>query len=760
MELLQARSVSHIPTQEIGRSIPAVFWIVLTALALRLLFLFWVPPLTPTLEGDDGYYLVTGRHVEGYFRNGGSLFKELLMGNLFRGNGVLEKYGLTIPWGALRRGPVYPFFLGGLFWILGPNPFGAFLAQAFLVSVAAGLLYGIGKALGEPGGGLAAASTLAIYPPTILVTGQLLQESLAIFLFTLFYFLFFRLKKSSSMSLFVVTGFCLFLLSFSRSTLVFFPCFIALGLAAYALGKGRPAFRIPELAALALSFLTPYLLWTAFVSWQFHRPALIGQPVDREMFSALLPDYEGWTPDAFMSDRTDTGLAKLLEEKGLSKPGYGMMAAALQLSLRQPWSSFKMAVDKFRRLWWQPFDWPWRGFVFGLDSLQGFHRFLVLMSVAGGVLWWFEKRFAVGLLGLAPLYGTLLHSFFHIEGRYGLIYLPFLILFAGVPIHRICRSRAILFGPGGSGVAVFGFLVVMAVIYKRSDPGFLLTLLPVLEIEQAHLLSVLLQSLALAACFTAVGFCLRRVFPRRQLLTGLFVTAFLFFLPFEVFSFTSLDWREWQTPLENPAQAIRQEIFLPRGSLEGATAQNLRLDIALAKGEAGWFIKVNGEIIGDVQGLREAAPSFPFEGYRVSLQLERKMPFEMRQWYSLPLHSGILKEGDFNQIEMGPFSASSSLSGESGRLLIYGDYPSVPPLTYEGPLFQRSPAETSIFKYQFDGDFRLNGRTPLESREVKSDFYDGQRWRSDDLSPERGIQRGQYRIRIEIEKPDKKFFLY
>jgi len=742
VELLQTRSLPNISLKKVSFRLPAIFWIVLAAFFIRVIFLVLVPPSEPTLEGDDGYYRVTALQIEPYLRKAGSLFKELFTGNLFHGKGILEKYELTLPWGALRRGPVYPFFLGIVFWIFGPNPFGAFIAQAFLVSLSTGFLYGIGKTLGQPGGGLVAASIFGVYPPAIFVSTQLLQESLAIFLFTLSYFLIFRLKKSSSIGSFVTVGLCLFLLSFSRSTLVFFPFFIGLILAVYALKKGRFEFKVAHVGTLIVSFLVPYLLWASFVSWQFHRPSLMGQPVDREMLSALLPEYDGWTPDAFMSPRADAGLNTVLEQKGISAPRSGMMMAALGFNLKNPFTAFKMSADKFRRLWWQPFDWPWRSFLFYPEIFRGFHRFLVLTSVGAGVLWWFQRRFAVGLLALAPLYGTLLHSFFHIESRYGLIYLPLLILFTGVFIHWVWKSRAVFLASGGKIIAL---LVGLAALYKGSHLEFLLAS-PPLKIEQAHFLSLFLQSLALVACFLAVGFWLKKIFPPKQLLQSLIVTAFVFFLPYEVYAFTSQGWREWRVPLQNSVQGVRQDIFLPEGSLKDAVTRNLRLDLAVPK-EVDWLIKVNGQTVGDTQRLREKSPSFPFEGYVVSLEIERKKPFEMRQWHSLALPAGILKEGDFNQIEIVP-----RVTSVREKLLIYGDYvPASSSFTYEGPLFQRSPTETSIFKYQFDGDFRLKGLTAIHSPEVKASFFDGKEWRR---------KKGQYRLRIEIEKSQKEFIIF
>lgn len=739
MELLQTDSLRDARTKKITRRFPVIVGIVLFAFLIRLAFLAAVPPPAIDSRGDDStLYDVAGKQLSEYFKNSGRLVKEFFSGNLFRGRGILTQYGLEIPWGAFKRGITYPFFVGLIFLFFGPNPFPVFVAQAALLSLACGLIYGIAKELGEAKVGLVGAAIAAVYPPFVTIAAKLLQESVSIFLFVFFYFLALRSEKSSSPRLFSFTGIVLFLYSLSRSTLAFFPFFLAVMMGTASRFFGKAGLPVKNLSVLAMSFFLPYLIWTGIVSWQMQHPAIVVEPAGRELFSAVHPDYDGWTSDIFLGREPDSKVARVLREEGISLSSANgnwawpdqsqLLGASLKIILKHPIVSLRMAVDKFRRFWGEPHNWPWKYFLVPQEPLRWFHRFLAITAVMGWVLWCFNRPFHLWFLLVPALYGTIFHSFFHIETRYALGFFALFPLFSGFFIYSLWFHRKSLFTPPRKFSGLLTVAAATGLVFRMSA---------VME----HGLAVGLQSLGLAALFVAAGICLWNIIPKVRLLAGLSVTALLVMIPFETYALTNEDWRLWGTPIRSPLQQVRQEIFLPPGSLRESVSQNLRLDLVLPSHPTPGEVLVNGQTVARLESLKFSSPRFPLASYEAFLRDERRRPFEMRQWFSVSIPSQLLKEGKFNTVEI--------LSAEG--VLLFGDDPTNSPQpVFHGPLFQHSDDDVSVLKYIFDGDFRISGTTPLHHGGVRSSFYDGKDWRMDDLSPARGVQKGEYRIRIEI----------
>jgi len=566
-------------------------------------------------------------------------------------------------------------------------------------------------------------------------------------LFVLFYFLALRSEKSSSPRLFSLTGIVLFLYSLSRSTLAFFPFFLAvmMGIAFQFFGKAR--FSVKNLSALVSSFFLPYLIWTGIVSWQMRHPAIVVEPAGRELFSAVHPDYDGWTSDIFLGREPDGKVARVLREEGISLPSTNgnwawpdqsqLIGASLKIILKHPVVSLRMAVDKFRLFWGEPHNWPWKYFLIPHEPLRWFHRFLVVTAVMGWVLWCFNRPFHLWFLLMPALYGTIFHSFFHIETRYALGFFTLFPLFSGFFIYFLWIHKESLLTPPWKFAGLLTLAAATGFVFRMGS-------------EMEHGLAVALQSLGLAALFVTAGLCLWNIIPKVRLLAGLSVTALLVMVPFETYALTNEDWRMWKAPIRNPLQQVRQEIFLPPGSLRESVNQNLRLDLILPLHPTTGEVLVNGETIARLESLKFASPRFPLASYKAFLRDERRRSFEMRQWFSVPIPSRLLKEGKFNTVEI--------LS--AGGILLFGDdSKNSPQPVFRGPLFQHSDDDVSVLKYIFDGDFRISGTTPLHHGGVRSSFYDGKDWRMDDLSPARGIQRGEYRIRIEIESGGE-IFIY
>ena len=78
--------------------------------------------------------------------------------------------------------PLYPAFLGALFWLFGADFFACRLIQFTLGALSVVLLYLIGRRVFSPGIGLAAGIVAAVYGPLIYFEGELLPPGLAVLL--------------------------------------------------------------------------------------------------------------------------------------------------------------------------------------------------------------------------------------------------------------------------------------------------------------------------------------------------------------------------------------------------------------------------------------------------------------------------------------------------------------------------------------------------------------------------------------------------
>jgi 4-amino-4-deoxy-L-arabinose transferase-like glycosyltransferase len=755
---------------------PVIFWIVTGAFLIRLWFLLSYPPPPPSQEGDDGLHYTTSIQIKDYFVHAGDLLKEFVSGNLFRGAGVLQKYGLEIPWGALRRGPIYCTFVAFIFFVTGStNPFLIYLVQAILTSLAGVFLYAIAKQMGYSGAGLLAAFFLSIYSPLIFMAGKVMQESVTIFILTAFFYVFSRLKSTSCLWIFGFTGIFLFIASLTKNSLVFFPFFLFIMLAFQIIRQKSKPFGVHQFLVLLLTFLCPYLIWMGIVSSQFHRPGtiIVSDNMGRVLFLESQSQFGHWLPDVYFRDHIDLKTVSALQEAGVEVKEMGgellwpdeskLKLKTVAIYFKSPLTYLAILFERLRRLWWDPFGRSWIHFLFRFGPFHYLHRFLIIAAILGGILLWFDRYHPqVGFLWLALGYGTILSCIFHVESRYALIYMPIIFLFAGIFLWFVWSKKRILFRSFPQGVLYTLIVAGSISFYHFSHLAYLIWILPFLSSDQIYFLMVALKNVSLISCFVVTAFWLSPVMKKKHLITAFLILAFVILIPFNVYAWNALEFREWTASIRKSVQIVRQEIVLPRGSFGGAKEQHLRIDLEFPSESPDIQIEVNGKAVGDFKTLVAEENKSPFfiPAYAEWMRISGQKFYEFRQWFKVPLPAGLLKEGGLNIIDIRSKGDNETRNLKRETWKICGDYLITSPNRYEGPLFHHFASETSIFKFFEDGDFRLRGATKLHHQASQSSLFDGQKWRYDDLSLAPGIQKGQYRIRLEIKLSDGQHLIF
>ena len=87
--------------------------------------------------------------------------------------------------GTFYQAPLYPYFLGFVYTLFGPNLLAARLCQAVLGAASCALLAVAGRRLFSPAAGIVAGLMLAVYPPALFFDGLIQKTSLGLFLLSL-----------------------------------------------------------------------------------------------------------------------------------------------------------------------------------------------------------------------------------------------------------------------------------------------------------------------------------------------------------------------------------------------------------------------------------------------------------------------------------------------------------------------------------------------------------------------------------------------
>ena len=209
--------------------------------------------------------------------------------------------GNFVDGGVYYKGPLYPWFLGVQYFLLGDHPPIFKLIQMILGAFSCVLLYWIGKRMLNPKAGFAAGLVMACYPVLIYYNGELLIESFFVFLtLAAFALLFKTVQGKKSIGYHLLVGVIFGLAAITRpNILLFMPVLFFLYLFDL-LNDVEFKKRILYGLALALGTLMPILPVAAINEIRGHDFILISYEGGINFYQGNKPNADGH------SAKTDT----------------------------------------------------------------------------------------------------------------------------------------------------------------------------------------------------------------------------------------------------------------------------------------------------------------------------------------------------------------------------------------------------------------------------------------------------------------------
>lgn len=351
--------------------------------------------------------------------------------------------------GVFYQAPLYPYFLGLLYSILGRDLWSIRIVQIVLGAATCGLLCWVGKLFFSRKVGVASGLLLALYGPAIFYDGLIQKAFLDLFLLTLLLLLLGRAQLKPHWGLWIAAGFVLGLLGLSRENALLWLLVLPAWIWFYFPGN-RPQMRCAWVGLFLLGLtlvLFPVGLRNLKVGGEF---ALTTSQFGPNFFIGNNPDADGtYVPlrgghgDPQFERQDATEIAEQSLDRTLS-PGE-VSRYWLQRSLdyirSQPLEWLQLMARKWLIVWnvreledaddfylyqrWSPLLWF-------LASINHF-GLLAPLAAMGIVVTWRQWR---RLWLLYILLGTLALSvaLFYVFGRYRLPLAPFLALFSGAGI--------------------------------------------------------------------------------------------------------------------------------------------------------------------------------------------------------------------------------------------------------------------------------------------------------------------------------------
>jgi len=288
------------------------------AFALRLAAVFWLSDTVPYT--DYAYYHLAGEKIAS---NWGFFFDR----------SQVEYYGKFGWWP-----PLYPFLIGALYAIFGPNPRVVVFVQVALGTLVCWLVYRLGKRLVGERGGCLAAFLVAIDPTYVFATNLLASENLYVVWLTLGLLLVTR--QAQGVRTWAATGAMLAFGALTRATALVVPAVIALWLLLRKRWTALP--RLAWMLGVCVLLIAPWTLRNALVVGS---PALV-------CFGGGLNFYFGHNPQGIgYRDLSQTPMAGLTTQTAIDRKGYELGWDCIE---RDPMGFFRRIPPKIAALFGTP----------------------------------------------------------------------------------------------------------------------------------------------------------------------------------------------------------------------------------------------------------------------------------------------------------------------------------------------------------------------------------------------------------------------
>jgi hypothetical protein len=326
----------------------------------------------------------------------------------------------------------------------------AYWFQALLGTGTIVAAFGIGALIAGPLPGLVAAAGVALYPPFVFATGELLSEPLGAFLLASAILALLWALRARSLLRYAVAGVVFGLAILARADFLILPPLLALLVVAAERRRLGTRRAVAQAAVLAAAAGLTVLPWSISVSRNAGRLVPVTTGDAPQLFIGTCLPCKGTTPGAKLAygdaarawardpkyrdvPRSKLPASVVLAYIASRHPGLERDAALrkaaienLRYDLSHPGQYAELTYKKVRRMWWKPSR-------MGREATPGWLRVghgLLLVAVFGGLaagLW--RARQAVGLwvVAVTVIASTALHGLLVTQPRYNVPLLPLLM---------------------------------------------------------------------------------------------------------------------------------------------------------------------------------------------------------------------------------------------------------------------------------------------------------------------------------------------
>ncbi|MBI1956900.1 MAG: glycosyltransferase family 39 protein [Candidatus Niyogibacteria bacterium] len=397
--------------------------------------------------------------------------------NILAGKGFVERNSENILFdnSISRAGPVYEYFLAGIYAVAGHHYEAVWFVQALLHAATALLLFLIARSVFLESGaviGLATAAIFGLHPDLIEISAMLMTETLYLFLVTLAIFLFVKVwERPDRLWLGGLFGFVMGGAILARPPVLFFLPIIAIF---YAFRRRYAALAVFA-AVLALT-LTPWVVR----NYQIYHQVVL---------TTMIGEYNIWIGNTLVSSGGQLSEGYNPASQYTTTYGYeGFKDAARShfwaFTLEHPFVMVKLVLLRMVRYFSlirpMGFWFYQQGIgqaVFIASSLVAI-AFLFIAGFSGLVMALYERKklfyYLAGFALAAPV--ALLPAV--VESRYRFQIYPFLALFSAYFVvrgwrdHRAAQKPLLLAGGVLLAVSAIDVVVFWQTVYERLAPIF------------------------------------------------------------------------------------------------------------------------------------------------------------------------------------------------------------------------------------------------------------------------------------------------